>query len=313
MISDLIECPRCGSGMSERIEQLICQCGKSYQFRENVLCVEVSEIYAQSFGEQWSQFATTQIDTFNGTNLSERRFFEETGWSKTELENAVVLDLGSGSGRFTEVASRYCRLVVSVDLSSAIFAFPAEIRAKSNVLRIHGDIRDLPLDYSKITHVFSIGVLQHTPDPYKTLDQILISLKPGTKFAFTTYGKKWYTCLQMKYVFRVFTTRIHRSTLLKVIKTVLHYTYRPLLFFAGIPLFGKIVKFVLPLSIYPELRDKMNDEKVLEFMILDSFDALSPTYDKPLRMKKCLAIAGKYANELMEISKTPMILRGVRS
>lgn len=313
MISELIVCPKCGSRLSEEIEQLICQCGQNYQFRENVLCLEESENYAQSFGEQWSQFAATQIDTFTGSNLSEIRFFEETGWSKTELENAVVLDLGCGSGRFTEVASRYCKLVISVDLSAAVFAFPADIKAKSNVLRIHGDIRNLPLDYSKITHIFSIGVLQHTPDPYRTLDQILNSLVPGTKFAFTAYGKKWYTCLQMKYVVRPFTTRIHRSFLLKAIKTLLSYTYRPLLVVAGIPVLGRILKFIVPLSIYPELRGKLNYNQILEFMILDSFDALTPVYDKPLSMKRCLRIARNYANESIKSSKAPMILTGVRS
>jgi SAM-dependent methyltransferase len=299
--------------MSESLEQLICQCGQNYQIRENVLCVEESENYAQSFGEQWSQFAATQIDTFTDASLSEIRFFEETGWSSTEFENAVILDLGCGSGRFTEVASRYCKLVISVDLSAAVFAFPAEIKAKSHVLRIHGDIRNLPLDYSRITHVFSIGVLQHTPDPYRTLDQILNSLVPGTKFAFTAYGKKWYTCLQMKYIVRPFTKRIHRSFLLKVIKTLLSYTYRPLLFVAGIPVLGKILKFIVPFSIYPELRGKLRYDQILEFMILDSFDALTPAYDKPLSIKRCLRIARNYADQLTKYSKTPMILSGVRS
>jgi SAM-dependent methyltransferase len=268
--------------------------------------------YTQSFGEQWSQFSKTQIDSYNGSNLSEERFFEETGWSIAELKNAVVLDLGCGSGRFTEVASRYSKFVIAVDLSSAIFAFPDTLVDRKNVLRIHGDIRHLPLNYSKITHVFSIGVLQHTPNPYQTLELLIGPLAPETKFAFTAYGKKWFTKLQAKYVLRPMTKRMDRRFLLSSLKLILQPTYRPLLFISGIPIVGKIVKFILPFSIYPEFRDKLKRDQIFEFMLLDSFDALSPSYDNPLSLKKSLRIVRQFSKEILSTSKTPMIINGIR-
>lgn len=312
MIIDLVNCGQCEMPMQRRAQELVCECGQAFQFKDNVLSLTVGDNYTQSFGEQWSQFPITQIDSYNGSNLSEERFFEETGWSIAELKNAVVLDLGCGSGRFTEIASRYSKFVVAVDLSNAIFAFPDALGARKNVLRIHGDIRHLPLNYSKISHVFSIGVLQHTPNPYQTLELLINPLAPETKFAFTAYGKKWFTKLQAKYVLRPITKKMNRRFLLNLLRFILKPTYRKLLFISGIPIVGKVLKFVLPFSIYPEFRNRLKEDQVFEFMLLDSFDALTPSYDNPLSLRKCLRIVRHYSREIIRTCKTPMIISGIR-
>jgi len=298
--------------MQKKAKKLVCICGQTLEFRNNVLSLTSGGNYTQSFGEQWSQFSTTQVDSFNGASLSEDRFFSETGWTIGELKNAIVLDLGCGSGRFTEIASRYAKFVVAVDFSSAIFAFPDDISAKQNILRIHGDIRHLPLNYSKITHVISIGVLQHTPDPYQTLKLLVSPLAPDTKFAFTAYGKKWYTKLQAKYILRPITKKIDRSFLLRVLRFVLKPTHRLLLRISAIPVLGKVVKFILPFSVYPEFRKILSRNQLFEFMLLDSFDALSPTYDNPLSLRKSLKIVQHYSRKITRTSKAPMIINGVR-
>ena len=312
MIRDLVDCSQCGTPMQEKAQKLVCVCGQALDFKNNVLSLTPGDNYTQSFGEQWSQFSTTQVDSLNGASLSEDRFFSETGWTTAELENAVVLDLGCGSGRFTEIASRYSKFVIAVDLSSAIFAFPEDISTKQNILRIHGDIRNLPLNYSKITHVFSIGVLQHTPNPYQTLEQLITPLATETKFAFTAYGKKWFTKLQAKYLLRPITKNMDRSLLLRILRFILKPTHRQLLAIAGIPVLGKIVKFILPLSIYPEFRKILKDDQLLEFMLLDSFDALTPSYDNPLSLRKSLRIVQHFSKEITRSSKTPMIINGIR-
>lgn len=312
MISNLVDCSQCGTPMQEKAQKLVCICGQALEFRNKVLSLTPGDNYTQSFGEQWSKFSTTQVDSFNGASLSEDRFFSETGWTIAELKNAVVLDLGCGSGRFTEIASRYSKFVIAVDLSSAIFAFPDDISAKQNILRIHGDIRHLPLNYSKITHVFSIGVLQHTPDPYQTLELLIGPLVPDTKFAFTAYGKKWFTKLQAKYILRPITKKMDRSLLLRILRFILKPTHRLLLTISGIPVLGKVIKFILPLSIYPEFRKVLSRNQLFEFMLLDSFDALTPSYDNPLSLRKSLRIVQHFSKEITRTSKAPMIINGIR-
>lgn len=312
MLKDLVKCVKCGLFMNINDNDISCECGYSLVFKDNVLIMNLETGYAESFGEQWTQFSTTQIDSINGSSLSEQRFFSETGWSKEELKDAVVLDLGCGSGRFTEIASRFAKFVIAVDLSSSVFAFPPEISSQKNILRIHGDMRHLPINFSKITHVFSIGVLQHTPNPYKTIEYILGPLEAETKFAFTAYGKRWYTKFQAKYLWRFLTKRISRKKLLKIIRFIVTHLYVPLLALTSLSILEKPIKFILPFSIYPELKDKLPKDQLLEFMILDTLDALTPVFDNPLSLETSLEIVGQYPVKLMFTSKIPLIITGVR-
>jgi hypothetical protein len=79
MISNLVDCSQCGTPMQKKAKKLVCICGQTLEFRNNVLSLTSGGNYTQSFGEQWSQFSTTQVDSFNGASLSEDRFFSETG------------------------------------------------------------------------------------------------------------------------------------------------------------------------------------------------------------------------------------------
>jgi len=59
--------------------------------------------YSESFGFQWNQFDRTQLDVYSGVDLSQQRFYAETGWDPKELSDCSVLEVGSGAGRFSEV------------------------------------------------------------------------------------------------------------------------------------------------------------------------------------------------------------------
>ena len=59
--------------------------------------------YAKSFGLEWNVHNRTQYDRESGTTLSEERFRKETAWGES-LNGEVILEIGSGSGRFTREA-----------------------------------------------------------------------------------------------------------------------------------------------------------------------------------------------------------------
>ena len=46
--------------------------------------------YSESFGFQWNQFDRTQLDVHSGADLSQQRFYAETGWGPLELSNWYV-------------------------------------------------------------------------------------------------------------------------------------------------------------------------------------------------------------------------------
>jgi len=292
---------------------LQCPQGDIVRIHKGVVLLTDNESYSSSFGQQWNYFSETQLDSCNGSNLSEKRFFDETGWSKNSLADAVVLDAGCGSGRFTEIASKYARTVISVDLSDAIFAIPKSIANQGNVVRIHGDLRNLSLNFSKITHVFSIGVLQHTPKPDETLLGLVQSMHPGTKFAFTAYASRWYTPLHPKYLIRPITKRLPRKLLLSFLESALPKCFDFLMSLVRPARLRRLFKFLIPIALYPEFESDLTREKLIQFTILDTFDMWTPAYDSPLTARKTQELLLPFSTNFEVISNVPVVVRGEKA
>jgi len=116
--------------------------------------------YASGFGFQWIKHAKTQYDSYTGVNASERRFFEETKWDR-DLSKQFILEVGSGSGRFTEQAAKTNATVVSMDYSIAVEANYASNGDKDNVLIVQADIYKMPFPENFFDKLYCLGVLQH--------------------------------------------------------------------------------------------------------------------------------------------------------
>ncbi|MFH0983531.1 MAG: class I SAM-dependent methyltransferase, partial [Planctomycetota bacterium] len=122
-----------------------------------------SSNYADSFGLQWNQFCRTQIDKFNGTHITRDRFLESTNWRLDEFKCRRVLDVGSGAGRFTQIALDAGADVFSVDYSNAV---EANLRNNGPHPRLHlyqASVYALPFQEEFFDKIFCFGVLQHTP------------------------------------------------------------------------------------------------------------------------------------------------------
>jgi ubiquinone/menaquinone biosynthesis C-methylase UbiE/uncharacterized protein YbaR (Trm112 family) len=123
--------------------------------------------YADNFGMQWNHFAKTQLDSHSGHRISADRFWEATAWNSAEMNGKWVLDVGCGSGRFAEVALSSGAQVVALDYSSAVDACYTNLHHHPNLHVIQGDIYSLPFAPNSFSFVYSLGVLQHTPDVAK--------------------------------------------------------------------------------------------------------------------------------------------------
>ena len=76
--------------------------------------------YADAFGLQWRTFAKTQLDSFNGKNISRERLERCLGFTVENLKGKNVLEVGCGAGRFTELLVKSGTFTHSVDLSAAV-------------------------------------------------------------------------------------------------------------------------------------------------------------------------------------------------
>src|SRR3989338_9367832 len=77
--------------------------------------------YVGNFGLQWTAHQKITLDSFNRTNISQKKFFEETKWPD-DLTGQIILEVVCGAGRFTEIAISTGAFVVSMDYSDAVDA-----------------------------------------------------------------------------------------------------------------------------------------------------------------------------------------------
>jgi SAM-dependent methyltransferase len=194
----LFQCPRCASpdlqlhsaspGPRIQTGSLECKgCNIAYPIQNYIPRFSLSTPYADSFGPQWRTFAKSQIDT-DQLKESTARFNSEIGWQKNDLQGKLVVEFGSGAGRFVDVISqRGARLVVGLDATDAVDASQDNLGDRDNVLFVQADIFAPPFRKESFDFGYSVGVLHHTPDPEGGFRHLGEIVKSKGKIAVSLY------------------------------------------------------------------------------------------------------------------------------
>jgi ubiquinone/menaquinone biosynthesis C-methylase UbiE/uncharacterized protein YbaR (Trm112 family) len=267
--------------------------------------------YGDSFGLQWNQFARVQLDSHTGAHYSRRRFDTEVGWTAASLNGEWVLDAGCGSGRFAEIAASYGAEVLAVDLSSAVEAARDNLGHLPNVHVVQADLRALPFRHEMVRHLYSIGVLQHTPDPIHSARTLVRFLPSMGRFAFTIYGREPWTKFYSKYWFRPLTTRMDPARLLRSVERTMPVLYPATSALFRLPMVGHLFRFLIPVANYVERRDLPASIRYEE-AILDTFDMLSPRYDNPVTLDEVVRGLAGLVEAIEYRSSVPVVIRGRR-
>ncbi|WP_198033074.1 class I SAM-dependent methyltransferase [Methylosinus sp. PW1] len=188
-----------------------------------------------------------------------------------DLSGKLVLDIGSGPGRFTDIALAQSGTVVALDYSSAIDALLENVGdRRDDLLMVQGDALQMPFADGMFDEAFSIGVLHHTPDPYAGVVEARRVLKHRGAFSLCVYGAGGAT-----YDFP--TVTLLRKTFKALWPVLGHY---PALFYsyAAVYLIWPISRLsrlvslpfrvVLPIACLPDIR----------WSLLDTFDSVTPSY-----------------------------------
>lgn len=241
--------------------------------------VRMDDGYNASFALQWNRFKTNQLDQVNGTELTQKRF-AETGWEPASLRGELILEAGSGAGRFTRLMAENGAELVSVDYSSAIDANAETNGRYDNVAFMQCDIFDLPFERGRFQRVFCHGVLQHTPDPEGAFHKLVEMLRPGGKISVDVYLKDWSVqTWKSKYLWRPLTTRIAPDRLLAFLERFIPLWLPIDTFIKRIPLLGRYLGALVPCWNY--FYTDLSPEQKVQWAIMDTFDALSPAFDLP--------------------------------
>lgn len=236
--------------------------------------------YADNFGMQWNHFRKTQLDSYSRQTISADRFWKATGWTPDEVRGKWVLDAGCGAGRFAEIALGAGANVVALDYSSAVDACKANLRHFENLHVVQGDIYALPFEPESFDFVYSLGVLQHTPDVRRAFFSLPPMVRKGGKICTDYYWRRFPTMLHMKYLLRPITTRMSQSALFALLEI-----WVPLLLpisqaLGKVPVLGRGLKRLVPVADYTGVFP-LTDKQLAEWALLDTFDMLAPKYDNP--------------------------------
>jgi len=236
--------------------------------------------YADNFGMQWNHFAKTQLDSHSGTSISAERFWNATGWSPIDMRDKWVLDVGCGSGRFAEIALSSGAKVVALDYSSAVDACLANLKHHPNLHVVQANIYSLPFAPESFSFVYSLGVLQHTPDVAKAFFALPPMVREGGHLCTDFYWKRLRTMLNAKYLFRPFTKRMNQAKLFTFLQRYISALLTLSQALGNVPFIGRGLKRIVPVADYTG-RYPLSDHQLKEWALLDTFDMLAPTYDNP--------------------------------
>jgi ubiquinone/menaquinone biosynthesis C-methylase UbiE/uncharacterized protein YbaR (Trm112 family) len=280
-------CPQDGSKFSWEQDAVVCpKCNSRFPVIKGIPRLVPAENYASSFGFEWEAFAKTQVDSFNEVGQSVLRIQDGMNWAENDVKGKSVLDVGCGSGRFTEVMCRWGANVVGLDYSAAVDV------AKKNTDElgytpeyVQGDALRLPFADGSFDAVFSIGVLQHTAQPLQALREMCRVLKPGGLLGLHgVYLRSLKKFLHPKYILRPITIKISTPVLFKIVKAWVKFALPISRFMRKrLKMRQGLVERIMAVANYEGAVPGVNDSNVFEWALLDTFDWFSPTYDNPLK------------------------------
>ena len=181
--------PQTNSALTENQGFLVSKEGEKFPIINDIPRFVESNNYASAFGLQWKTFTKTQLDSQVGLPVTKDRVERCLGHPLSNLKGKSLLEVGCGAGRFTELLVDAGAYVHAVDLSIAVEANLENIGKRLNYKVAQASVYDLPFPDNSFDIVFCLGVIQHTPDPEKTIDALWKKIKTDGSLVIDHY--KW--------------------------------------------------------------------------------------------------------------------------
>jgi SAM-dependent methyltransferase len=137
-----------------------------------------------AYEKQWNRFRIVRPEEDRAT------FRNRTGLGPEDLDGQTVLDAGCGMGRYLRVAAEEGAVVVGLDLSWSLTAARDLTEGFKKVSLVRGDLLRPPLAEGGFDHIYSLGVLDHTPDPKRAFLELARRLKPGGRIVVWVYRRE---------------------------------------------------------------------------------------------------------------------------
>ena len=249
-----------------------------------------SDNYAIDFGFQWNEFSNTQLDSYTKTKISENRLQKLMQGHLNKVKNKLILEAGSGAGRFTEILLKYNAKVHSFDYSNAVEANAKNNGSSNNLTLAQASIDSIPFEKETYDYVICIGVLQHTPNPEICIKNLWKMVKPGGHMIIDHYAFKWSYILPppiggSESIYRFFIQLLPHKYKYLIVKKIVDFFFQFHWFFRNKLFIQRLLRRISPLHFYYPEFSLSSKELYYQWSLLDTHDGLTDKY-KHYRSKK---------------------------
>lgn len=276
-------CPKHGYALKNHNQVFECPEGCSFRLVNSIPRFVPVDNYASSFGLQWNQYRTTQLDSHTGLTISRDRLARLLGGTLDIVKDKKVLEAGCGAGRFTEILLEAGAHLHAIDLSTAVEANYKNCGSFPNYFVCQASILELPFAPEQFDIVICIGVIQHTPNPEETMAALCRQVKPGGMLIIDhyTYG---YAATESRRLLRAVLLKMPSNIALGVCKTLtacLWPLHSYLWHSRTLPVIRRLRHHFLrlsPLVDYHDAYPQLGPERLKIWATLDTHDTLTDYY-----------------------------------
>jgi len=270
------------------------------EYKENQVLTCIDKDYHENFGYQWTRFNKLQLDSYNGSGESKDRLLTQSEIKEEDFKDKIILEVGAGNGRFTEVLLNLGAKVIAVDYSSAIhanFNNHSESVRKGDLICLRADVFNLPVKESTFDIVICFGVIQHTGNNELCLEILSNYVKSDGILLVDIYSNSIKHYNPWIYLIRPFFSRINgESAKMRFVERFIELVFPiQLLILKFLHNKGHLFKYiryfcnrspnsVYGINLYLDGRISIVDAK--DWSICDTYDAWMPKHDDPLSLRK---------------------------
>lgn len=207
----------------------------------------------ESFGEEWttfSEFSDEEIKTAGD------QYFDivQEEW----IKDKAILDVGCGTGRWSQYVSSKAKSVDAIDPSKAVFSAAQLLSKNENVRISRAGVDTIPFENESFDFVFSLGVLHHIPDTLSAMKKCVEKIKPNGYFLVYLYYNFEQRGFLFKFIFglssllRFFISKLPSHVKKISCQLIAIFIYLPFIYLSkGIEKIGfKNLSNLIPLSYY---------------------------------------------------------------
>lgn len=301
---DYLRCPECKSDNLDIVTiikidnniktgKIICkQCNIEYEIIDFIPRFVEKDNYTDSFGFEWNKIhPESYFDSDTGTKKYE--VILDAFDLRADIDGKVMLEAGCGSGRKTEQFLLTGLEVVAFDYSNSVNILQKKLGHNNKLHIVQADINKLPFKNNLFDIVNCTSVIQHTPSPEDSFNNLFKVVKKNGRIQVDCYGKKTdfiskLNIFNIPCIFYPLTKRLPHEILFKLLDFLYPLLHTMFQFSIKIkpPFISRIFRWLIPFNNYnDDILKHKNPTKYKEATLLNAFDRLSCTYTNNIDFK----------------------------